>query len=105
MAARRTSLRRAYARLVRHAVQITQDMAACLDEGQLIPPLRPSFKFGCVGYDWTAAEDAHVVLLHFHFHGLGKQISYAVQHADGRAPSLALACVSRVRTAALSRCA
>jgi hypothetical protein len=46
-----------------------------------------------------------VVLLHFHFHGLGKQISYAVQHADGRAPSLALACVSRVRTAALSLCA
>jgi len=63
--------------------QITQDRLSCPDEGQLIPPLRPSFKFGCVGYDWTAAEDAHVVLLHFHFHGLGKQISYAVQHADG----------------------
>jgi hypothetical protein len=67
------------------ALQITQDRLACPDDGILIPPLTPSFKFGCVGYDWTAAEDAHVVLLHFHFHGLGKRISYAVQHADGRA--------------------
>ena len=60
-------------------------MAACVDDGgQLIPPLTPSFKHGCVGYDWTAAEDAHVVLLHFHFHGLGKRITCAASHSPSR---------------------
>jgi hypothetical protein len=64
--------------------QIVQDVMSCDNDDVPIPPHKKAYNVSCVGKRWTSHDSGFISMVHFHFHGLGTNITWWIKHADGR---------------------